>query len=353
MRRGLLFVVGTLLLATAAAPAQSVGTIMLWSRMAAAFRDAATPALRQLQANPASLGEDTARCLSAAYGVGQAASAAQALVQCRQAAQAKSAWAEMALGRIYLLGEGVPSDAARGLLHLQRATMDGAPVANFLMGMVYEHGSGAVAADTGRALTYFEQGAKLGDARCESQLGWMYAVGFGLKPDQHLAAQWFQKAAVQGEPVGEDGLGIRYLYGRGERRDLARAEHWFLLAAAQGHGDAAYDLGILYGGLDKGWPHAPSWIRAAHYFTLAAQQGIYDAQCMLGQLYASGHGVPRDPVRGFAWMALSQPGSHICDAHIASLRQHLTPSQMDAARDQVQSFHPTPHLFSYGTFASH
>ena len=44
---------------------------------------------------------------------------------------------------------------------------------------------------------------------------------------------------------------------------------------------------------------------AASWFTRAANQGFVRAQRILGQMYLTGTGVPKDLVKGYAWVVLA------------------------------------------------
>jgi len=62
----------------------------------------------------------------------------------------------------------------------------------------YEHGDGTVARDGARAAALYCKAARLGDARSQFALGWMYANGRGVERDDALAAFFFRAAAEQG-----------------------------------------------------------------------------------------------------------------------------------------------------------
>ena len=61
----------------------------------------------------------------------------------------------------------------------------------------YEHGNG-VEQDGRRAVALYCEAARLGDARSQFDLGWMYTNGRGVGRSERLAAFFFQAAAEQG-----------------------------------------------------------------------------------------------------------------------------------------------------------
>ncbi|HCZ13290.1 MAG TPA: lytic transglycosylase [Candidatus Accumulibacter sp.] len=79
----------------------------------------------------------------------------------------------------------------------------------------YEHGEG-VPRDPIRAASLYCDGARLGDAEAQFNLGWMYANGRGVDRDDSRAAYFFSLAAKQGHPqsqkmqrfVGEPGAEV-------------------------------------------------------------------------------------------------------------------------------------------------
>lgn len=271
----------------------------------------------------------------------------------QKSAAAGNAAAEADVGQCFLFGAGVGQDITAGLQHLRLAARAKVGRADFILGNLYAHGFGPIPADHASALEYFQAGAALGDAECDAELGWMYGTGFQLHHDRALSIRWYRAAAAQGDPVGEYGLADHLAYGRGVPKDLPAAEHWYKLSADQGHADAAYDYALYLGHAVKGRPGPADWPQAAKYFAEAAGQGIFDAQCMLGQLYAGGAGVARDPVAALGWMILSLEGSQRCATREAALSKSLSASDRDRAQGFAESFHPAPHIFTYGRYADH
>jgi hypothetical protein len=66
----------------------------------------------------------------------------------------------------------------------------------------YEHGEG-VPRDPARAVTFYCEAARLGDAEAQFALGWMYANGRGIGRDNRMASLFFGIAAAQGHEYAQ------------------------------------------------------------------------------------------------------------------------------------------------------
>ena len=80
--------------------------------------------------------------------------------------------------------------------------------------------------------------AELGNAKAQSQLGFMYASGDGIAQDNAEAVKWFRRAAEQGLPEAQSVLGLMYAGGKGVPQDEVEALVWFNLAARAGDPEA-------------------------------------------------------------------------------------------------------------------
>jgi hypothetical protein len=76
--------------------------------------------------------------------------------------------------------------------------------------------------------------ADQGDARAQTNLGFMYERGQGVPQDFAIAASWYRKAAEQGRAEAQANLGKLYYSGQGVPQDFAMAASWVGKAAAKG-----------------------------------------------------------------------------------------------------------------------
>jgi TPR repeat protein len=75
--------------------------------------------------------------------------------------------------------------------------------------------------------------AERGNARYQTDLGFMYETGRGVPQDYHLAAYWYGCAAEQGFVPAQHLLGLLYDRGQGVPLDYVEAHKWLNLAAAR------------------------------------------------------------------------------------------------------------------------
>jgi TIR domain/Sel1 repeat len=84
------------------------------------------------------------------------------------------------------------------------------------------------------AAEWWALSAAKGDAAGQAGLGVAYALGHGVKEDDHAAFDLFQKSADQGNMDGEEWEGSYYQHGYGIDVDLTKARYWYEKSAAQG-----------------------------------------------------------------------------------------------------------------------
>ena len=159
----------------------------------------------------------------------------------------------------------------------------------------YQRGDYATAVELWRPL------AEEGDASAQCGLGFMYAMGQGVRQDDTAALGWYRKAADQGNASAQTNLGVFCERGRGGlSKDDAAAANWYRKAAEQRDALAEFNLGVFYeqgrGGLPTDDRAAASWYRKA------ADQGYASSQHNLGKLYEQGRGgLPNDDTAAASW----------------------------------------------------
>ena len=89
--------------------------------------------------------------------------------------------------------------------------------------------------DYATALKEFRPLAEQGYAVAQFNLGVMYDHGYGVPENDTEAVKWFRKAAVQDNAKAQTNLGIMYVLGIGVPEDYVKAHMWFSLAKAEGH----------------------------------------------------------------------------------------------------------------------
>ena len=104
-----------------------------------------------------------------------------------------------------------------------------------LMGSVYaEYNHSKADLDFEETLRLAEQGSLYS----QFLLALMYDHGSGVPEDDKQAVYWYSKAAEQGNAAAQYNLGNRYAKGEGVAEDYVMAHMWWNIAAANGHENA-------------------------------------------------------------------------------------------------------------------
>ena len=99
---------------------------------------------------------------------------------------------------------------------------------------MYRDGRG-VAQDDREALRWWRKAAEQGNAKAQSNLGFMYYQGLGVTQDDREAVRWIRKAAEQGNILAQSLLGRMYSDGRGVVQDDVPAYKWLSIAYVLGN----------------------------------------------------------------------------------------------------------------------
>lgn len=134
--------------------------------------------------------------------------------------------------------------------------------------------------DYAQAIRIWRPMAEKGNARAQTNLGYLYAEGRGVTQDYREAVKWYRLAAAQGYADAQNNLGVMYANGDGVTQDYREAVKWWRLAAAQGEANAQNGLGVVYAdglGVTQDYRESFKWWR------LAAAQGNAGAQANLAK----------------------------------------------------------------------
>ncbi len=114
--------------------------------------------------------------------------------------------------------------------------------------------------------------------------------------DYGRATAIWRVLADKGDADAAFNLGQAYRLGRGVSANASEAATWFEKAAKKNHLDAQVSLGLLL--FDSG-----DRKKALQWLGLAAERGEPRAQLVVGTAMFNGDGVPRDPVKGYAYVS--------------------------------------------------
>ncbi len=178
--------------------------------------------------------------------------------------------------------------------------------AQLYLGMMYALGQG-VPQDYSEALKWFSLAAEQGNTQAQYALGSMYYEGRGVPQVYSVAFKWFSLAAEQGDASAQNSLANMYVDGKGVPKDYSKALKWVRMAAEQGDADAQNNLARMYA-LGRDVPQ--DYSKALVWFSRAAEQGNAVAQNGLGKLYSNGHGVAKNYVQAHMWYNLAAAQGH-------------------------------------------
>jgi TPR repeat protein len=102
--------------------------------------------------------------------------------------------------------------------------------AQFLLGRMYENGSGTRESST-RAAKWYREAAEQNYAPAQYSLARLYAAGAGVRQNFAEAIKWFRRAAAQDYALAQNRLGVMYEKGEGVTQDQVEAYKWYTLAA--------------------------------------------------------------------------------------------------------------------------
>jgi uncharacterized protein len=222
-------------------------------------------------------------------------------------------------------------DYDTALENFTQGAMIGHALAQFNLGLMYHQGIG-IEPDFERAMQLYALSAQQGIAQAQFNLGLMYDRGEGTLQDYREAYYWYLQAADQGDADGQYAVGTMNFYGQGRPENYAEAMRWYQDAARQGHRDAQYNLGVMHLaglGIEANPTVALTW------FEMAADNGSADAQYNAAMMYLNGQGVSRSPARArdFFEMAAEQ---NLRDAQ-TQLGMLYATGNVDVSRDFEQA----------------
>jgi TPR repeat protein len=190
------------------------------------------------------------------------------------------------VGSMYEVGSGgIKQDLDAAIRSYRSSAEQGFVLAQIRLGDAYYDGKG-VAKDYVEASKWHEKASTqlqpYAQSYAQSQLGWLYDNGLGVQQDYDRAYKLYRAAAEQGDPSAQQRLGWLLMQGLGVRKDPVEGVSWYQKAALQGNREAQNNLGTAYlngVGVKQDEFEAVTWYRRA------AEQGLADAQYNLGHVY--------------------------------------------------------------------
>lgn len=168
---------------------------------------------------------------------------------------------------------------------------------------------GVAAYRTGNAETAVDEwkaAAEGGHTGAAWLLGNLYDKGTGgVTQSDAKAYEYYLQAARGGQPEAAVRLGVIYLDGKEEiglKRNYAQALKSFEAAALAPRADAQYYLGIMH---RNGWGTPVDRTESLRWLFLSAKKRYAPALAELGRVYIEGEGVEKDQVEGWSYFLLA------------------------------------------------
>lgn len=188
--------------------------------------------------------------------------------------------AQVAAATHLLAGKGVARDRKAAAAWLERAAATQDPVANHLLGRLYQE---AGAGHRDQARSAYRIAAVAGHREAKFALAEMLAAS-PAGPDRKQAADWFAKAHQAGHKAAANRLGELYRDGIGVSQQFDKAKTYFMHAATHNDANAMYNLAQM----ENDGLGAPRDTRQAlQWYGRAAEQGHEGAAMVMESLLNS------------------------------------------------------------------
>lgn len=188
------------------------------------------------------------------------------------------------LGRIY----AKRGEYLRAIDAYRTANSRGSAVAANNIAAMFISGQG-VAVDEARGTRYVRKAAHRGLTHAMVTLATRARLGRGMHANNQIAVYWYEKAYDAGNALAANDLGVMYQNGDGVRENDQRAMELFAEAMRRDPNNAmaAYNIANAYE-TGEGVPVDLGWARA--HYVLAFNAGDADAAAELGRFHAEGLG---------------------------------------------------------------
>ncbi|MBK5276026.1 MAG: SEL1-like repeat protein [Desulfuromonadales bacterium] len=229
-------------------------------------------------------------------GEGVARNEARGLELLRISADEGYSAAQYLLGQRYYYGQGLPRDMGQAMSYLLAASADDDYRAHVLLKII-EKGSRGEKKDRENIVVTVKQKARSKVADAQYTLAFMYLIGDGVPKDGVEEVRWYRAAAAKNARAAFM-LSLMYQYGEGIPKNTAEALRLMRIAAQQDDPRAQYYLGTFY---YQGIGTQIDRQSAVAWFWKSAENGFAEAQLAYGMLLLSGDGVAVDKSQAFEW----------------------------------------------------
>lgn len=206
------------------------------------------------------------------------------------------------LSQMYIYGEGVERDKAKGYELLLKAAKRGHTKSIYSLAIGYHYGLNGEK-NLKKASELYHEAAENGDPASQHTLGFFYRKGIGVERNFETAFKWYLKSAEQGYSTSSFHLYEMYSKGEGVEKDKEQATQWLLKSANDGPAGRKHIVAKVF---EKGQDYE----LAERFYRIAAEQGYEDSQFELGQKYLRGRGVNQDYNQAERWYRKAAEQGH-------------------------------------------
>jgi localization factor PodJL len=135
-------------------------------------------------------------------------------------------------------------DSVAAFQWLEKAALQGQPVAEYSLGTLYERGQGVIASPA-LALKWYLAAANQGNRKAMHNLAVAYAEGSAGPKNTEEAARWFAQAAALGLSDSQFNLAVLYERGDGVPQSLIDSYKWYSIAATGGDAESKARITVL------------------------------------------------------------------------------------------------------------
>ena len=218
------------------------------------------------------------------------------------------------LGEMYYYGTGVEKDEAKAFVYYLKASDLGDTTSCLNVAMCFHDGIG-VEKSLEKSIHYLMLACDT-DGLAESQLGYMYLTGDGVKKDPILGEQYLLKAIALGNSTACNNLAYLYFSGDGVERNYEKALKYYEKTVAMDDDYAKCWLRIGYQ-YEQGLGTPRDLNKAFECYKKAADADIPDGYNNLGACYKNGWGCEKDDAKALEYYHLAvEHGSGFAYANI-------------------------------------
>lgn len=138
------------------------------------------------------------------------------------------------LGQIYQFGTGgIPVNPATAMMHYQSCAVSGLTLCDLRLGRIYRFGQIDQPKDPQKAASHLERCAAAGDLDCNAELGALYRIEPSLGAAPEVVLAHLKKSAEGGRSLGAENLAYAYMEGKyGLPKDNDMAAYWLVKSIA-------------------------------------------------------------------------------------------------------------------------